>query len=162
MVCGQAAYRDSEATQVWTESVMPNTGPGLRKSLLDGVNFCDVRTEGGLYVGKTSVFTFDAHRIRRVVERIAAGLLWHLYHARVSDRCTMYTHYQPAIEPIKEILLSSTYGQIGNTAFRYRHAVACDAPESSFWGMQFFEGAHFVVIIQGPRPESSAEIQADL
>ena len=163
MVAGEAAYRDPVATRIWTERVIPNTGGGL-VTCLSQARLCEVKTPGGLYVGRAR--TVLTHRIRRVVERIAVGLMWHHYQQRLIPEAIVETHYRPDLTPLSEILMSSSLANIGDTIFRYRYCRAWDAPDSSMWGFQFYGKAHFIVTIQGPRPnpsgvEDASEITPD-
>ncbi len=163
MVAGEAAYRDPVATRLWAERVMPNTGLGLRRAVLSQARLCEVRTPGGLYVGRAAQIGFNSLRIRRVVERIAVGLMWHHYRQRLTPGVTVEAHYRPDLAPLTEILTSSNLVNIGDTVFKYRYCRAWDAPDSSLWGFQFYGRAHFIVTMQGPRPsqiepDSSSEI----
>lgn len=150
MMTAEAAYWDPRATQIWKERVIPNMGPGLRMSVLRGMRLCDIRTEGGLYVGRATRLHFDPRRIRRIVERIAIGLLWHHYMDALLPGSVIETHYKPDLALLNELLLASALSEVGDTVFRYRHGRAWDAPDSSFWGFQFYGQAHFVVVIIGP------------
>ena len=155
MIAGEAAYSDQAATKIWTERVMLNTGAGLRKSLLSQAQLYDRRTPGGLYLGKGIKVGFDSRRIRRVVERIAVGLMWHHYRQRLSPGAKVETHYRPNLIPFSGILMSSNLANIGDTIFRYRYGRASDAQDSSLWGFQFYGRAHFIVTILGPSVNAS-------
>lgn len=161
MIAGEAAYSDQAATKIWTERVMLNTGAGLRKSLLSQAQLYDRRTPGGLYLGKGIKVGFDSSRIRRVVERIAVGLMWHHYQQRLIPEAILETHYRPNLTPLTEILTSSSFASVGDTVFRYRYCRAWDAPDSSLWGFQFYGRAHFIVTIQGPRPVETGHSQQE-
>jgi len=137
--------------------VMPNIGLGLRRSVLSQSRLCDLRTPGGLYVGRAAQIGFDSRRIRRVVERIAVGLLWHHYRQRLIPEAIVETHYRPDLTPLTEILTSASLANVGDTIFRYRYCRAWDAPDSSLWGFQFYGLAHFIVTIRGPRPVGSGD-----
>jgi hypothetical protein len=149
MVCGRAAYYDREATRLWKDRVIPHTGVGLRKSLLQGIKKLPFYSEAGIYLGTKSAFGFDCNRIQNVLRRIAAGLLWHHYGLRVRPKANILVEYEPDIEVVKDLLLVTSLAEIGGSVFRYRYGLAEDSPDVSFWGMQFYERAHFVVIIDG-------------
>jgi len=157
MMIGEAAYRDPVATRLWTERVMPHTGLGLRRLVLSQARLCDLRTPGGLYVGRAAQIGFDSRRIRRVVERIAVGLLWHHYRQRLIPEAIVETHYRPDLTPLTEILTLASLANVGDRVFRYRYCRAWDAPDSSLWGFQFYGRAHFIVTIHGPRPVGSGD-----
>jgi hypothetical protein len=152
MLAGEHAYRDPVATKLWTERVMPHTGVGLRMSLLSQARPCNIRTPGGLYIGKAIQIGFDSSRIKRVVERIATGLLWHHYQQKVISEAIIETHFMPDLVPLLELLTSTNLANIGDTVFRYRYGRASDAPDTSIWGFQFYLRAHFIVTIREPRP----------
>lgn len=107
----------------------------------------DLRSASGLIVGHATMIPCDAARIRRVVERIVLGLLWHHYTARLAPGAVMQTYFKPNLDGISDILTMAPLGSIGNTVFRYRHTRTVDDLDCSIWGLQFYERAHFVVLI---------------
>ena len=113
--------------------------------LVNSARLRELRTAGGLIIGNQTVIPYDAVRIRLVVERIVRGLLWHHYGATVPPGAILQTHFRPALDDIRDILMAATLNSIGDTIFRYRHARVSDEPDSSIWGLQFYERAHFVV-----------------
>jgi hypothetical protein len=119
---------------------------------LDTARLVDLVSPNGLILGKAGLFLYDAKRIRGVVERIAKGLLWHHYRVTVPPNAKIETHFKPDLNAISDFMMKTTLCNIGGTVFRYRHARPWDAPENSFWGMQFYERAHFIVTIIGKTP----------
>ena len=106
-----------------------------------------MRSPAGLILGKRAAVPFDGKRIRRVVERIVIGLLWHHYAKRLAPGTVIETIFKPNVSEIEDILINATLNCIGDTIFRYRHARCSDDLDSSIWGLQFYEHAHFVVLV---------------
>ena len=124
-------------------------GPGLRKTVLQRTQRVNLRSEGGLHIGERAAINFEAPRIRRVVERIVLGLLWEHYTATRAPGSIMQTYFKPNLSDLSDIMQRTTLSTIGDTIFRYRHGRAEDDPDSSVWGLQFYEHAHFLVLILG-------------
>lgn len=97
--------------------------------------------------GENGEDTFDTKRICRVPQRIALGLHW--YHRQDRQRpnsdVEVFIKIRPDIGQVSELLPAMTRCNIGCTTFRDRHGRPHDALECSVWGMQFYEGAHFLV-----------------
>jgi hypothetical protein len=51
---------------------------------------------------------------------------------------------------LTEELARCSSASIGDTEFRHRHSRTIDDADSSMWGFQFYEHAHFLVLILGP------------
>lgn len=160
-VCAEAAYFNSEATRLWKERVLWRVGPGLRATVLSRIQICNLRTAGGLFVGRMARIPFDSKRICRVVQRIALGLQWYHYQERPHPDSEIEVFIKPDLSQASELLTAMILCNIGDTAFRYRHGRPHDARDCSVWGMQFYERAHFLVTIVGPLSAGRREVTPD-
>jgi len=66
---------------------------GFARALLNSVQFLDVHSKAGLYLGKAAAYDVDLDRLCRVTRRITLGLFYHELGFRLPDgyRCDIYT-----------------------------------------------------------------------
>ena len=145
-VTSEAAYRDEAATALWSDRIAPRMGPGLRRTLLATMRPAQVRTPAGLVIENGTAIAYDKRRIDRVIERIVRGLLWHHYRSRPAA-VRFEISYKPDLRPIQELLGGISFNSIGETAFRYRHSLTMEDPNSSVWGLQFYGHIHFLILV---------------
>jgi hypothetical protein len=149
------AYDHSEAARrVWDERIVPkvNRRPLLRSAIIKTLRRVEVRTPAGLYLGTAPAFKLEVRRVRRVVERIVRGLLWHHFEAVPAVGIEVATYINPAVpQPLMNILTTDlTLTGIGGDVFRYRYGRAIDGPDYSMWWLCFYTQTTFLTILGPP------------
>jgi hypothetical protein len=139
---------------------------GLRTSLLADWRNVEVKSSGGLYLGRRSAFQVDMKRIFRVVARIVKGLYFHEtgnifcsdHGVRVISNETLSEQDPDTIAEFKSTILqplvAAPLKSIGNRTFAYRYCLT-DVPSVSGWGLVFYDRVQFVALT-GPKSEIDA------
>lgn len=142
-----------DADRVWRSKIRPllRRSPGFRRMLQQNMIDAPVQTPAGIVLPDTRVIVFSPQRIDRIVRRIVRGLLWHHYRQRLAADTTIEVFQQQLLpQEVADWINTLTHlSWIGDTIFRYRHALADGAPDSSIWALQFYAQTQFVVIVQG-------------
>jgi hypothetical protein len=152
-MAGQGYRRDPEADRVWQTIIRPLLvrSPRFRAMISRNILKEPVRTPAGLVLPKMMAIRFDWLRIQRVVRRIVRGLLWHHYGQLPGQEIELevFAGRNIPAEVANAINTMTNVSWIGDTIFRYRHAVADGAPDSSIWALQFYTQTQFIVIVRG-------------
>lgn len=152
-VAVEAYVEHPSAFRVWEQSLRPMIlkGPGLRRMLSQSILEADVTTPAGVYLPDRQAILFKKGRIKRVVSRIARGLLWHHYQVRPAADAVFEIYKDPKLnEHIADLINSMTqlsWG--GDDIFRYRHSLVEDDPNGSIWFLQFYGCSIFYVLVLG-------------
>jgi hypothetical protein len=142
-----------DAARVWQSKIRPllRRSPGLRHMLQQNMIDAPVQTPSGIVLPGRRAIAFSPERIDRVVRRIVRGLLWHHYRQKPAADATLQV-FQQQVLPQEVADMINTLTQlswIGDTIFRYRHALVNGAPDSSIWALQFYAQTQFIVVVQG-------------
>lgn len=144
---------DPDAVRVWQSIIRPmlTRYPGFRKMLSQNIIDMPVRTAAGIVLPNRRMIRFSAIRINRVVRRVVRGLLWHHYGQRPPTGVELIVFKQQTVHPeVADLINTLTQlSWIGDTIFRYRHALVNDAPDTSIWALQIYAQTQFIVIVQG-------------
>jgi hypothetical protein len=142
---------------VWATIIRPmlRHNGRFRRMISEGILDAPVRTPTGIILPQRRAIRFAWARLHRVILRIVRGLLWHHYGRVPVPDAELALFPGPNFpEEVVEILNSFTNASwIGDTIFRYRHALAGDGPDGSIWALQFYSQTQFVVTVL-PRGDS--------
>lgn len=162
----QGYGEDPEAARVWKTIIRPMLAhsPRFRRMIARNMIDVPVYTPAGILLPGRRLIRFEAPRIDRVVRRIVRGLLWYHYQQRPTGDVELEVFPQQIL-PDEVAHMINTLTQvswIGDTIFRYRHALAHDAPDTSIWALQFYAQTQFVVVVQGESFVSAERDQSSL
>lgn len=131
---------------------------GLRKSFLSDIHTVQLRTQGGLYLGKRLAFDVSIERIHRVVERTVRGLFFHEtsqrlpsdYDVDVHSNDTLREESKEVIEELRRNILiplaQMSPNIIGEGAFFYRFHIIDEDPFFSVWALTFYGQVPFLAL----------------
>jgi hypothetical protein len=137
---------------------------GLKNSFVQDVRKVQLRTSGGLYLGKRYIFDVDLKRIFNVVEKIVRGLYYHEKGYKLDDGCEVDVHSNDTLmdnspevlEDIKEKILTPLSSKIpvilGTQTFSYRFQIMDEDPRFSVWLLTFYGNVSFLSLT-GPQRE---------
>jgi len=152
-MAAQGYGEDPEAARVWETIIRPMLArsPRLRRMISQNILDAPVETPAGIVLPGRRAIRFSASRINRVVQRIVRGLLWHHYQQRPpADVEIVIFRGEKVPSQVADMINAFTkIAWIGDTIFRYRHAVANGAPDTSIWALQFYAYTQFIGIVQG-------------
>lgn len=149
------ATLDPTWQRLWDQKVVGSSlrrSPRLRSVLARLIVKAEVVTPAGLHLGEVEVLTFPKDRIRRVVERIARGLLWR--HHRVQPgpevEFMIWTGNEPGVRTVRDLVSlvgpQTRVRSIGGSVFRYRGGAAVEDPEQSIWLLGFYDKLLLLVL----------------
>jgi len=151
--CLDAYVEHPQAMRVWESNLRPHIlkSPRFRSMLASNIMPGRVVTPSGVHLPDRFAVRFSKQRISRVVERIVRGLLWEHYKLVVDAETEFEVFRNPSLQPeIAEIVnLTTNSSWIGGDIFRYRHALAEQANDTSFWAMQFYSTTEYLVVVEG-------------
>lgn len=160
-VVAAPAYDHNEAARrIWDAGIIPavRRRPLMRAAILNVTRTVELRTPAGLYVGKTPSFRIEVPRVKRVVERIVRGLLWHHFESAPAADAEVTTYIDPDVRPVMEMLTTDlALTGIGGDVFRYRYGQTNDVPGYSMWWLCFYARTTFLIIIAPPIERDVAE-----
>ena len=143
------------ATRVWQCIIQPllARSPAFRRMLQQNMIDAPVRTPAGIVLPGRRAVAFSQVRIDRIVRRIVRGLLWHHHRQRPAADAVLDVFQQQIIpQEVADIINALTrLSWIGGTIFRYRHALADGASDSSIWALQVYAQTQFIVVVPGDR-----------
>ncbi len=160
------AYDHNEAArQLWDEKIVRavKRRPRLRAAIIKTLARVEVRTPAGLYLGTAPAFRLETGRVRRVVERIVRGLLWHHFKTVPTVETEANTYIDPDVQPVLNILTNDLrLAGIGGDVFRYRYGRASDGPDYSMWWLCFYTRTTFLTILGPPDGQETRDRRAIL
>jgi hypothetical protein len=131
---------------------------GLWTDLMKSSREVELRTRGGLIVGRTSVYFPDVRRLCRVVERITRGLFFHETGRRLPNRYQVTAYLPPetdnastaaALAPF-QALAAALAGKpprfVGKRVLSYRWGVAAEDANTSVWLLVFYGRVPFMCL----------------
>jgi hypothetical protein len=133
-------------------SLLKSNAAGLRKRVLSDMQWVNLRTTSGLYIGRRFGYSVDLNRIRSVLERTIRGLyfvelgkpLGLNNEVRVFTDGDIELQPNDVLEQLKQGILKplSTCSPkvIGNGVFSYRHQIVKENPLLSVWLLLFYGG----------------------
>lgn len=129
---------------------------GFRKAFLSALRKAEIRTPGGLYLGKTTVLAVDFVRLERVASRIVQGLFYHEKGKRLPEQyeAVAYAPSKWAFSRNEEVthqlvelvtyVSSQPLTAIGDGVFSYKFC-SCDEDDNAIvCVLIFYEGITFV------------------
>jgi hypothetical protein len=131
---------------------------GFRKAVIGSLREVDVRTPGGLYLGKAGTFDVDLSRLSRVVERIVRGLYSIETGAPLPPDAVVGAYADDGLRDIDSSLfrklaehlvvptLAGKTRVIGRGVFKYWFSLAEDAPHTSSWVLLFYDTVPFIAL----------------
>jgi len=133
------------------------TAEGLKRALMADWRTVEVKTPGGLYLGKQTAFSVDMKRIFRVIERTVRGLFLHAigerlpegYGVKVISNESLLEQGSEVVEELKQKIIVPLAALepkvIGNGAFTYRYWYS-GRDFVSAWGLVFYQGVQFAAL----------------
>lgn len=152
------ASEHPQAKAIWDSifrSLNRKEAKGLRSSFISDIRRIQLRTQTGLYIGRTLAYDVDMNRICRVVERTVRGL----YFAEscnplgISNEVRISTYEEIPSNKLGElnqtilISLAAVDSEIiGDNVFSYCFHIANENPIYSVWGMSFYAKVLFLCL----------------
>lgn len=103
----------------------------------------EVRSSGGIIVGKRQVLPWNSEAHKSLVERMVRGLYYHHFKGILGDKVTCKTQWLKNIsKEIYEMSKEWKDHSIGGDRLIYRYVRSEDKPLCSIWVFQFY-GRHF-------------------
>jgi hypothetical protein len=139
-----AGSRDSpQSTVLLHQRIIPRlrNRPALILDFLNSVRQVDIRSEGGIFLGRGPACTFDRARIQAVIDKIVRGLfLAHAKRRLANDYSVEEFVYCPKIKkPLQEAIMQLPLLNIGDgSVFSYRYHIADETSSESFWFLMFY------------------------
>ena len=122
--------------------------PALIAGLMKSVRWIDLRSEGGIYLGRAPAFPFDRPRVQAVINKIVRGLYFkHTKHRLAPDYIVERFLYNPMVEEsFQEVIARLPLHNLGDgTVFSYRYYVPDAAEFESFWFLMFYNDTSFFI-----------------
>ncbi len=126
------------------------------------MRWTDVRSQGGVYLGRAPAFPIDRPRIQTVIEKIVKGLYFkHKKRRLPADQVVDRYLYNPPIEnPFQEEIVKVPLHNVGDgTVFSYRYCMG-DGPDFlSYWFLMFYNDTTFFIVQTSPA--SNPQVNSD-
>ncbi len=131
---------------------------GLLESLLATTQPVELRTPGGLYVGRSATYEPDAERLCRVARRVSLGLFYYETRRRLPDDYEARTYLPSAIDPsatgalarLRDVAValraSGSPRFVGRRVLSYWWQPTREDANVSAWLLVFYERVPFVTI----------------
>lgn len=131
---------------------------GFFRAVAGKVRRVQIRTSGGLYLGRRTAFDVKLDRLDSVVSRITRGLFWHHQGTRIPDGFEVAVFSEDGlrkmsasdIEAIKaEVVIpvrSNPSHSLGRGVMLYWYALTDRAP-ASVWLYEFYEDVRFAAFV---------------
>lgn len=136
--------------------------PALIAELMKSMRWTDVRSQGGVYLGRAPAFPIDRPRIQTVIEKIVKGLYFkHKKRRLPADQVVDRYLYNPPIEnPFQEEIVKVPLHNVGDgTVFSYRYCMG-DGPDFlSYWFLMFYNDTTFFIVQTSPA--SNPQVNSD-
>ena len=126
---------------------------GLRKAVFDSINLRNVRTKSGICLGQENFIDVDLSRLDRVAARIARGLYFHEFNARLPldrdvvaysvDELTGTSEFEKFKITVKDVTRRKPR-IIGNNVFAYWFQPFQEDANATFWVLLFYERVAFI------------------
>jgi hypothetical protein len=114
----------------------------LHKAILTSAKEVELRTPGGLYLGKRHAVPWDRESHDETIKRITRGLYFHHYGAALSPDTNVKAYwFRPNDRSMAPVIRGLNNRSIGGGQFRYAYGRAEELPEASVWFF-LFHGAH--------------------
>lgn len=122
----------------------------LHRTILRGMRPVEVRSRGGIYLGRRTAFLFPVEVYEGVMERTARGLYYHHFDEVLGARARCEVSFLRSLDAeFVEMSANWPTADIGSGAVVYRYGRAADAPLNSVWLFQFYE-AHWALVQTEP------------
>lgn len=142
-------YYNPAARRLWNEGMRPyiRRSPRFAVRLLRNIQRLEVRTPGGIYLGRVEAHRAEDARIDRVIEKIVRGLYYHRTREPLGDvQFTIRLFDQVAVpEDVRNLVLAFPLDAVGE-AVSYRFGYAKDDPRHTVTAMRFYESGIFVTL----------------
>lgn len=143
--------RDSpQSLALLHQRILPRVrkSPALIAGLMKSVQWVDLLSEGGIYLGRAPAFPFDRSRVQTVVDKIVRGLFFKHTNRRLAPEYVVSRFlYNPPVEkPFQDVIASLPLHNIGDGAvFSYRYYLPDAAGSESFWFLMFYNDTSFFI-----------------
>lgn len=138
-----------DALRLIKERILPKfrRRPALLIQIMKGATRVDVKSEGGIYLGRKPAFHFEKSRIQTVISKTVRGLYFHETGSILSQKATVQDFVLNPIfkDEFKEVICSLPRRDIGGGVFSYRYWVDKEDPRESFWFLMFFNRTLFFI-----------------
>jgi hypothetical protein len=140
-------FQNLAARNLWDRKIIgsPNAET-IRRILRRSMKDFELRSPGGLYLGKAPAVCLDARRTLRIAARIVLGLWWYHYRTRPEPSIKIYAGRIWKLDGMEPILNACRRSSIGGDVFAYAHGVPSEDTNQSVWFLQFFGGLTFFVL----------------
>ena len=142
LATSESVFLTTEGEKLW-ERVLPSykKTPAKHTEILNNLIDVEVKSSGGIYLGKRKGFRIDKERFDNVLMKILSGL--HFYHSgKTANSHEIVVLFDP-VNSLNEYLKYIRFGQNLGDVVSYRGAVT-DTENSSMWWILFFK-SHLVI-----------------
>lgn len=122
--------------------------PALIASPMKSLQWAEIKSKQGIYLGKARAFAPDELRIQAVIEKIIRGLYYHHKKRLLPADCTVEKYFRnPEIsEEFGRLIGSLPRYDIGDdgSVFSYRFVIDEQVTGNSYWFLMFFDTTFFI------------------
>lgn len=112
----------------------------LHKTLLSRMKEVDLKTEGGVYLGRRTIFLWDSEAHDLTVKRIIKGLYYYHYGLILPSNSYLRVNWHKSLTPeMEEMSRDWAHHSVTNGNFQYRYGRAAGEEHQSIWLFQFYE-----------------------
>jgi len=112
----------------------------MRNQLLGSMRLAELRTPGGIILGKRPVGRWNSKAHDETIERMIRGLYFHHFGEVLGDKVLVRVQWLRAMNNrLLEVSEEWQSSSVGADAFIYRYGKAEDAPLHSVWLFQFYK-----------------------
>lgn len=156
-----SVYDDDKASKVNKKFLAGLNRPqakGFQKTFQDSIRMVDLKSQGGIIVGRTPALLVDANRFQTTAKRITRGLFYKIrgYSIPEDHQIDIFLQhgYFDLLEDVYNAFAPSwgPLGNIGGGIFRYRYAECRDSDVSMGIIFVFYDKIFFHALIS-PAPE---------
>lgn len=107
----------------------------------------NLKTQGGIYLGKATGLKFDESKTNRVIEKIIKGLFFHHKKKILPSSVRFHIFFNPT-DILEAYFKLRIFGKRWNDVFCYAFLFAQDNTYSGFWWLEFYGSNLFLAALE--------------
>jgi len=143
------AGESSTGKQLWDKKInrMYEKNLGLRRKIAGHLQYSELLTPSGIFLGRKWTIKTDEKRFEKVVNKILRGLYFFEYNEPIPDNAEIMTLFLNQEEKFKEAGKIANELKLGsriwNGIFEYKFNRVAESPTESMWLFRFWGYANF-------------------
>lgn len=134
---------------------------GLKTSFQQQINYFDIVTEAGIYLGTSLGYEVDRSRLNRVIQRVTRGIFLHTFgrrlpiEAKVSATPARILKDQSAVDFVNNMLTHGPPWQcLGESTFCWKYITCAEQQDTSAWLFIVYHSIAFLSFTIGEKPQA--------